>query len=385
MAYQNHEVVKDQVIADAGIEILGEKLDILNSFTKFSPDQYFGADGDTVSVRVKGTMPVRHYGFRNDRSQPIRTDVYKETKVDLTVSAEDAYSSAALTDEQKKYEMDGSFGRLTDAQTDAIAEDTHRKALHVLQSAPFEACLALDPSTANIQAQHEIGRDYIYNKFVQLAQILTKLRAPAGERYARVGSTIAAELRMNNKLIQSLGDPSGSALTGFNVGQFAGFNIVEDPFLPDDEGFIYVKSAYQFWNFAPAVPEGAVRGATTNKNGVAMTWIVDYDSSYQVDRSTWKTWRGWNFAKDMLKQVNSDETQIIIGKEQYFLRGAKIKLGAESEGFLPGDGGEAIGGRKGAAADSELGLVFAGKPFVGSLPEGNSHDYSRVDGGAEGK
>lgn len=375
MAYDPHVVVKDKLIVDTGLEILGEKVEVLNSMTKFTPDVYFGSEGDTVSVRVKGTLPVRHAGFRNDRSQPIRTDKYTETKVDITVGAEDAYSSVALTEEQKQFDLDGSFGRLTDAQTDTIAEDTQRQALAHILAAPFEAQLMIDPSSVNIQAQADMGRDYIYNKLVEAAQILSKLRAPADARYIRVGSDIAAQLRMNQKLVQSQGDTSGSALSYFNLGVIAGFTAVEDPFMPADEGIVYVKSAYQFWNFAPAVPTGAYAGSTGSKNGVAMTWIADYDSSYQIDRSTWKTWRGFNHAKDLLKQVNSDNTQIINGTEQYFLRGLKIKIGGEAEGFVPGDGKTTLGGeRLGALATSELGLVYAGKPFVGALPEGLSHD-----------
>lgn len=379
MAYVPHEPLKDKLIVDTGLEILGEKVEVLSTMTKFAPEKFFGSEGDTVSVRVKGTLPVRHYGIRNDRSQPIQTDVYKETKVDLTVEAEDAYSSVALTEEQKAFDLTGGFGDLTDAQTSAIAEDTQRKALEHILAAPFEACLAVDPSTANLKAAIEVGQDYIYNQLVKARQILTKLRAPEGERFVRAGSEIAALLRMNQRLVRVQGDPGAVALSQYDIGQIAGFNIVEDPFMPADEAIVYVKSAYQFWNYAPAVPQGASHGAIGNKNGIAMTWIVDYDSSYQVDRSTWKTWRAWGHAKDMLKQINEDKTQTLIGKDQYFLRGLKIKIGAEIEGFVPGDGFEDRGvGRKGALATSELGLVFTGKPFAGTLPAGNSHDYSRV-------
>ncbi|WP_346921953.1 hypothetical protein [Glutamicibacter creatinolyticus] len=391
MAYVPHSPVKDKLIVDTGLEILGEKVDVLSTMTRFAPEKFFGSEGDTISVKVKGTLPVRHYGFRNDRSQPIKTDVYKETKVDLTVSAEDAYSAVALTEEQKAFDLTGGFGDLVDAQTDAIAEDTQRKALEHILDAPFEACLAIDPSTANLKSAIEIGQDYIYNQLVAARQILTKLRAPEGERFVRAGSTIAALIRMNQRLIRVQGDPSASAFSQYDIGQIAGFNIVEDPYMPDDEAIVYVKSAYQFWNYAPAVPDGAFQGGIGNKNGIAMTWIYDYDSSYQVDRSSWKTWRAWGHAKDMLKQINEDKTQTLIGKEQYFLRGLKIKIGnaaVEADGslsttnigFVPGDGRTDKGGdRKGASATSELGLVYTGKPFAGSLPEGVSHDYSRVE------
>ncbi|GAA1411919.1 hypothetical protein AUR04nite_00490 [Glutamicibacter uratoxydans] len=379
MAYVPHEPLKDQLIVDTGLNILGEKVEVLNTMTKFSPEQYLGAQGDTISVRVKGTLPVRHYGIRNDRSQPIQTDVYKETKVDMTVQIEDAYSSVALTEEQKAFDLKGGFGDLTDAQTDTIAEDTQRQALEHLLGATFEAQVNIDPSDANIKAAMDVGRDYIYNRLDTARMVLNKLRAPADERYVRAGSEVASILRQNQRLTRTYGDAGAQALSMYDVGNIAGFQITEDPYMPADEAIVYVKSAYQFWNYAPGVPQGAAHGAIGNKNGIAMTWIVDYDSSYQVDRSTWKTWRAWGYAQDMLKQINTDKTQTLIGTEQYFLRGLKIKIGAEADGFLPGDGKAGVGGaRKGASATSELGLVFTGKPFAGTLPAGNSHDYSRV-------
>lgn len=373
MAYVPHTVVKPKLIAETGIDILGEKLDALSSLTKFVPDQFFGSEGDTVSVRVKGTLPVREYGWKNDRSEPIKTDVYKETKVDLTVGALNTYSSTKLTDEDKKFDFNGDFGRLTDAQTDTIAEDLERRALKHILAAPFEACLAIDPSTANIKAQAEIGRDYLYNKFVEAAQILSKLRAPKDERFARVGANIAAQIRMNQKLVLANGANTDGAFNSFVIGSYAGFNCVEDPSLPADEAIVYVKSAYQYWNYAPSIPQGAIAGAIAAKNGVQMRWIHDYDPGYQVERSTWSTWSGFAHAKDMLKAVNTDETQMLIGTQQYFLRGLKIVIGAASAGWVPGDGGVNGGERKGASPTSELGLVYTGQPFAGTRGEGSNY------------
>src|SRR5699024_11908886 len=68
---------------------------------------------------------------------------------------------------------------------------------------------------------------------------------------------------------------------------------------------------------APAIPQGAVRGARTNVNGVGMRWLVDYDNGYQVDRSTFNTWTGFNYARDFVKG-HDNVGNVVFGTEPYF-------------------------------------------------------------------
>lgn len=371
MSYTPHGVVKPQVIADTGVAILGEKTVILNRFTKEVPDRFFGAHGDTVTVRVPGTLPARTYGWRNDRSLPIKVDVYQETTVDITVNADDLYSAVRLTDEQKAFDFGGSFGRLTDAQTDAIAENLNRKALKVATDLPFEYAMGVDISSTNIKAQAEINRDVYFNAFVDAGQAMNRMRVPFSERVALVGAQVAADIKKSQKLIAVVGDNSSSAYAAAVLGIYAGFTIVEDANVSPNEAIVVSKSGIAFWNYAPAIPEGAKKGAIASKDGISMRWLMDYDTGYQMDRSSWNTWFGFRHVEDLLVQINEDETQMLIGTEKFFTRGVKLIFGDGTGGWEPGDGSNnGPEGRKAADPDSELALVWNNQPFGGTLPQG---------------
>lgn len=379
MAYVEHTVVKPQVIADTGLELLSEKTEVLDLFTRENPDQFFGSQGDKVTIRVPGTLPARVYEWRNDRSEPIRTDVYEETTVDITVGANNIYNAVKLTDEQKEFDLGGGFGRLLEAQTSAIGEKVNRDAAHVVRDLPFELGMGVDVSRSSVLAAAEIGQDVYFNAFVDAGAALTKMRVPFEERVALVGSSVASELRKSQKLSLHQGTGNENAFASLVIGTYAGFTIVEDPFVNANEALVTTTSGIVFWNHAPAVPQGATYGATSSLDGISMRWLVDYDHGYQVDRSSWNTWAGFRHVEDKLVQINSDETQMIVGEDTYFLRGAKLIFGEGNEGWIPGDAGVNGDGptdRKGADPDSELARVFMDLPFDGELPDG--YDYPQV-------
>ncbi|MDS2171615.1 hypothetical protein Q7C18_02785 [Nesterenkonia sp. CL21] len=379
MPYQEHGVTKPQVIADTGVELIEEQLSVLPLFTVEQPDNFYNAADDTIMVRIPGTLPVRTYGWRNPRTEPIKTDVYSETLVPITVNADNKYSSVALTDEQKEYDLEGSFGRLTAAQTKAVAEKLDHEALGILRDLPFEVGIGVDTTPEAQKALREVGQDVFFNAFVDAGEALNRMRVPFSERVALVGSRVASDIRKSNRLDRLQGDASGGALANAVLGNYAGFTIVQDLAIPADEALIISSTGLMYWNHAPSIPEGAVKGAHANHNGVAMRWIVDYDSAYQVDRSTWSTWNGFRHVEDKLVQINEDETQKLVGEDTYFLRGAKIIFGDGTGGWEPGDGSSAgPTSRKGADADSELAKVWNGLPFEGTLPEGR--DYPNVLG-----
>lgn len=376
MTYTEHGVIKPQLIADTGVTLLSEKLQVLNRFTKENPDRFLQSHGDTVSVRVPGTLPVRQYGWRNDRSEPIKTDVYQETKVDITVNANDLYSAVRLTDEQKAFDFNGTWGRILDAQTNAIADGLNRRALGVINSVPFEYAQAVNTSAAAIKTAAEINQDVYFNAFIDAGRAMDRMRVPFSERVALVGAEVAAEIRKSQKLILVTGDNSGGAFASAVLGNYAGFTVIYDATVKHDEALVLSKSGLAFWNYAPAVPDGAKKGAISSKNGISMRWLLDYDTAYQMDRSSWNTWYGFRHTEDKLVQINEDETQMLIGEDSYFTRGAKLIFGSGTGGWEPGDGKSPSNGRKGAAANSELAKVWKGEPFGGTLPAGE--DYPQV-------
>lgn len=366
MPYIEHKLPEDRAIAETGSYLLQPKLNVLNMFKKFAPERFYGQHGDKVTVRVPGALPAREYGWRNDRSEPIKTDVYEETTVDITVNPPtNDYSAVKLTDEQKEFDLDGSFGILTDAQTTAVADKVNARAREEILNAPYEMQLSFDVRIAAVKAAMEIGQDIWFNAFVDAGRELNRLGVPFTNRTALVGSAVAAALLKSQRLTLVQGTNAvDNAFARANLGVYAGFNIVEDTLgmVSPDEAMVFDSSGFLFWSFAPAIPEGASRGARTNKDGVAMRWLVDYDHGYQVDRSTWNSWTGFNYAQDMVQGYDTEGNRA-YGEEFYFVRGVKLKFTDGTGGFKPGDGGAATGGRKGAAATSELGRYYNGQPI----------------------
>lgn len=375
-----HNVVKPQKIVDTAITALNDKLSVTHTVTKRSFDEFKGQDNDTISFRVPGTLPVRSYGWRNDRSEPIRTDTYTETKVDLTVSPENDYSAVKLSDEAREWDFGGEWGRIFTAQISTIVRTLEFDVLNEIVTAPYEAMIVVDPSTTNIKAQADIGRDLFFNAFSDAKQIMAKMRCPMdGAVYATAGANFASHLRKNQKLALATSD-NGSAFADNLIGTYAGITVVEDLNIDPDACFVYAQSGVLMFNAAPQIPLGVNHGAIQNVGGISLRWIQDYDPGYQIDRSTFSAWKAFSYVKDSLIQRNTDKTQDIVGSSQYFLRGVKIVLKsgtfASATQYVPGDGGAATGGRAGASASSELGKVFNGQPFAGSLPAGE--DYPNV-------
>jgi hypothetical protein len=374
-----HNVVKAQKIVDTAITALNDKLSVTKTVTRNSFDVFKGQENDTISFRVPGTLPVRSYGWRNDRSEPIKTDTYTETKVDLTVQPENDYSSVKLIDEALEWDFGGSWGKIFNAQTTAIVRKLEFDVLDQILAAPYEALFLIDATTTNIKAQADLGRDLFFNAFADAKQAMAKMRCPMdGAIYAACGANFAAELRKNQKLGLNQGTGNEGAFANATILTYAGITAYEDFNIPDDECYVYAKSGMVMFNAAPQVPLGAKQGAIQNKDGFSLRWIQDYDPGYQIDRSTFSAWKGFSYVKDSLIQRNTDKTQDIVGTEQYFLRGVKISLknATNTVGYVPGDGGAATGGRAGASATSELGKVFKGLPFAGTLPAGE--DYPNV-------
>ena len=373
MPYIEHKILADKNIVEVGSQLLRPKLTVIDMFSTFAPEKFYGQAGDKVTVRVPGALPAREYGWRNDRSEPIKTDVYEETKVDITVGPPtNDYSAVKLTDEQAKFDIGGDFGVLTDAQTDAVATKVNQRARQELLNAPYELALGIDVSrTATLEAM-EVNQDIWFNAFIDAGRALNRLGVPFARRNAMVGSAVAAELLKSQKLKKIEGHNDPNVFSQAVIGQYAGFTIVEDTanLVGPDEALVFDSTGFQFWSYAPDIPMGATRGARTNIDGVGMRWLVDYDHGYQVDRSTWNSWTGFNYARDFVSGHDTDGAKV-NGTTPYFVRGVKLIFKDGTGGWQPGDAGNADNGRQGAAADSELAKYWKGEPLkAASTPVG---------------
>lgn len=388
MAYEPHDVIKPSANAEAMATLLGENLVISNTFSRFSAEEYLGKAGDKITKRVTGTLPFRRWGFRNDRREPLRVDSLTETTVDMTVSAEWLTSAVEMTPEQKQFDFNGAWGDLFLKQTDALTRGVEFDAMHQIVNAPYELVQNIDVSPEAIAAQAAIGRDYLFNQFLNLRTALRRMRTPGAESLTIVaGSNFVAELQKSGKLIDA--QVKGTNAFGtVEIGSYAGMKVIEGPYTMDpNEAYAYVSDAFLFWNAAPPAADGSIKQGNANVNGLSLQWFQDYDPAYVVNRSVYLAWQSWDITKDFLS-LEAETGQLFTSPDRYFVRGVKLLLTADDpKKQLQVFGGSAIptaadvaaelrhpgsgkGDTPGAEKDSFLAKAYRGEIADGKIDEG---------------
>lgn len=151
------------------------------------------------------------------------------------------------------FDFDGDWGDLQFRQLEAVAGYNQFKIVDQVINAPYEVQRKVDATPTAIKEQATMGRDPIYNAFVDATRDLKRLRAPGAGYVALAGSGAVAEIKKNQKLTSAEGT-GPSALAEVMVGKIGGVTVLEDPLIPDDEVHIFVKSAFLFYNAAPPLP-----------------------------------------------------------------------------------------------------------------------------------
>ena len=338
MTYKPSLKVKPEVFVEAGVEALNDKLIISNTVTKRNElKRFFASEGDTITQRVKGTLPVRQYAPRNDRSQPIITDVYSESKVTLTLDATRPYSAVKLTDEQRDWDFQDGLGDIIDAQMDTVSTFMEFSVLQKILNAPYERVVVVKDDTNGLTAARDASQDIWYNAVVEAKKALRLMRTPSERLVCVVGVDVEEALLKSNRLIKFEGT-GDNALASATLGTIAGVQFVSSTHIPSHEAYMYAPSGFVAFSGTPSVPQSVPYGATTVANGWALRHLADYDTGFLTDRSVFDTYFGSAYTKDRIAVFNG-ESQTVISPDEFFVRG--IKIGLKSAGAVekaPGDG-----------------------------------------------
>lgn len=341
--------VDPRKIARVGIGLLEDRVVASNVVTRESFDQFRGNPGRTVETTVPGVLPYREYEWGNDRSEPIKTDSYTESIVSTTIGVKRPYSAVDWTDEQE-FDFEGDFGRVANAQMDAVARAVEDYTLGAIAASPFEREISIDNTPANIKTLAEAGRDPFFNAIVDAKSAISKFRVPYTSLVALASNEFADELEKNHKLTlnQGRGD---SALANATVGTFAGVTFVRSNIVPAGQAVLFDRSAYVLFTAAPRIPNSVPFGASVSHNGFGLSWLKDYSSGYLEDRSVFHTYAGATYAKDHAARL----APWVDSSDEYFLRGVRLGLQDAVTDRLPGDG---KGSTPGSEADSLLAQVW---------------------------
>jgi len=360
MSYTPHLKVKPAVLVQSAVSALSDQLSISNTVTKRSDMKtFFKSSGDTISQRVKGTVPVRTYTARNDRSQPIITDQYQETVVTVTISADRPYSAIKMTDEQRDWDFQDGWGDIIEAQTSSIASYLEHGVLNQILKAPYERVI-------KVAATDPANQDRFYNAVVDAKKALRLMRTPNDTLYCVCGVDFEEQILKSNRFLkdQTRGD---DALTSAKLGVIAGVQFVSSTQIPADEAYMYASSGFLVFTGVPSIPQSVPFGSTASAGGWALRWLMDYDTAYLTDRSVFDCYAGYSYVKDRLAVFDGSSREI-VSTDEYFVRGVKLVLNTSSAvEKKPGDGSTTT---PGGSASSFLAKAYNLQPITGPVAQG---------------
>jgi hypothetical protein len=329
VAYTPHDVIKPEKIAATAAVALEESLVVPAVFQREGIDQFKGAKGDAINIKVEGVLPYRTYGWRNDRSTAIQFDTYAEKTVQVTFG-DDVYSGVQLTDEQNDFDLNG-WAKLMAKQTEAVGKGLEYEAVDYLLKAPYSVTLGGAVSGRSLR-----------KTLIRAREVMNKFRVPKEQRTLLVGSGWENELLSDPdlNLASNVGEAEAvSALKEATLGRRYGFNIVTSDELPADTAVAMVSSAFIFATGAPSVPQSVPFGAAASYNGVALRWIRDYDATRLTDRSIVNTYKGFRIVEDFLVGRDAQTpSQGFVSEHQHFVRAIKLDLDATADVLPDPDG-----------------------------------------------
>lgn len=329
MVYTPHSKVKPEVIVNQAVGLLDRVLELPKLFITKGIEEYKGAMDDTINMVVPGVLPAHDYPWRNDRSEPIKMDEYKDRKIAMSFGGR-AVSGVPLTDEQKVMDLDG-WGLLHNAQTRAVARTVNHGAVTTLRDADYAVILGA-------------REDALAKDVVEARRVLNRLGVPVTRRYLLVGSDIDAIIQLDKQFNTAsvAGDPAAAtAIQEATVGRWKGFTVVRNEDIAADEAYAFDGSAFAFLNAAPPVPESLKLGGVTKYEGVALRWMRDYDPQYLIERSIMDTWFGFQDVRDPIVYWDKENNREVVSEEEYLVRGIKMKLGGTDVYFDGAAGSDA--------------------------------------------
>jgi hypothetical protein len=259
--------------------------------TRIDGQNFKGAKGDTVNMRIPGLRAVaRDYEWRTRNNPIVLDDIEGLASMPVKLNKH-VVSATALTDEHLTMDNVELTNEVVGPQTEAIAADYEAKVVAGLRSAAIHPDLVLAPAAGT--DPHLVA--------IEAKRVMdAKKVAPTSGRVFLVGSDVAADWLTSDRLSQytSTGETGTPALRDAVIGRLAGAPVVEHNGLNPDEAYYLSPSALLLANLSPVIPNGVVAGAQLSANGFAMRLIFDYDAAYLRDRSVVSSYLGLNDVRD---------------------------------------------------------------------------------------
>lgn len=294
--------VKAEKVIQYALPLLAQSLVSPYFVTRFAGENFVGAKGDTVNMKIDElTAVARDYEWRTRNAPIVMDDISGGASMPVKLNKH-VYSATTLTDEHKKMDEVKLAAEVVGPQAKAIAKDFEAKAVagfRTLNNHPdlIMPSTALDAVDPHLYVTEAVRRLDSFNV------------APEEGRVVLVGSNVAAAFIASDRLSQynSIGEVSVPAVRRGIIGELGGLPVIRHRGLGANEGYLLSPSAMVLASLAPEVPTGATTGSNLSLNGYAMRWIADYDSNYLRDRSIVSAFLG---IADVRDERNADGSWI---------------------------------------------------------------------------
>lgn len=275
--------IKAERIVSTMLGVLQRDLVLPNLVWKDPPEVNFvGAKNDTVTIRLPAYTNARTRTLR--AGTPLTVDELDETSVDLKLDT-DVYKAVGVTLEELTLDVVDFERQVAVPATASVARGV-------------EDALALEMAAADYETDVLIDEDDPYLALVDARIALNKANVPIGGRFLAVGSSVEAAILKSDRLSKFDQSGSDTALREASIGRIAGFTAVSVPSLDPDIAIAAHQTAFALVTKAPAVPQGAVTGASRSFGGFSMTAIQDYDFINTKDRFAAHVFAGTGVVKD---------------------------------------------------------------------------------------
>lgn len=258
--------------------------------SRLNGDDFKGAKGDTINLKVKGlSATARDYDFRGRTGPIVLDDILPDGYSMPFKLNKHIVSATGLEDEHWTLDDIDFATEVLTPQVEAVVKNVDAKALTAFRSASFfdtiDVTADADPHLVTLEAKRLMDAQKV---------------APRTGRFHFIGSDIAAAWVASDRLskYESTGQEGTPALRESIIGRLNGSPVVEHSGLDPDEGYYLHKSALYLATVAPSIPKGAVTGKTYSKDGMSARWIQDYDANYLRDRSIVSMFAGVNEVRD---------------------------------------------------------------------------------------
>jgi len=277
-----HTFITPSQVASVAVKALGRRAVLAGTVTRDYDQEFRGAVGDTVTVRIESTSTAAEYNGSGTITYSDITEIPVAVQLSKWV-----YDAKKLTDKEAALNVKNVQAQVVAPQFRAVARklESYVAAQMAAPTYPAGQKVAWGANLAGVNAA-------TWGAILDAGQILDDNEVDPADRFLAVGSAGRKAILSDPDLKRFDGSNSTDALRKAIVGEYAGFTVVFSPLINAQKAYAYHRSALILATLAPPVPEGAVAGSSAAEDGFGMTWIRDYDPDVLSDRSVVQAFAG---------------------------------------------------------------------------------------------